>query len=73
MYQNLSLILLFFSCPQVNSFIHNNSGLASAIIICGSVALVVRVIVMILFVVVYKSFGKGLKEQSELSLIMKGL
>ncbi|GFR78698.1 conserved plasma membrane protein [Elysia marginata] len=48
---------------RLHNYIHDKSGLASAVIICGIVALIVRVIVMVLFFVVYRGFGKGLKEQ----------
>ncbi|GFO49568.1 conserved plasma membrane protein [Plakobranchus ocellatus] len=48
---------------KVEGYLSEKGGLASAVIICGSVALIIRVIVMILFVLIFQSFGKGLKEQ----------
>ncbi|RUS84172.1 hypothetical protein EGW08_008059 [Elysia chlorotica] len=48
---------------RLDTYINDKSGLASAVIICGVAALIVRVLVMILFAIVYNSFGKGLKEQ----------
>ncbi|KAK3776493.1 hypothetical protein RRG08_000369 [Elysia crispata] len=48
---------------RLDTYIDEKPGLASAVIICGVAALVVRVIVIVLFTVVYRAFGKGLKEQ----------
>lgn len=48
---------------KLQNYIHEKSGLASAVIICGVLALIIRIIVMGLFIVVYRGFGKGLKEQ----------
>ncbi|XP_059158391.1 uncharacterized protein LOC131942505 [Physella acuta] len=48
---------------DVSGYISTWSGLAAATIACGIVALLVRFVVIVLGVVVYKGFGMGLKEK----------
>ncbi|KAK3779213.1 hypothetical protein RRG08_019935, partial [Elysia crispata] len=55
---------------RLDTYIDEKPGLASAVTICGAAALVVRVIVMVLFTIVYRAFGKGLKEQALIARVI---